>query len=143
MRNASAVDKYSCPVCKNTLTRDEYDSALGILDARQEELAHREEDLQSREVQFESEKATLILEARRAKEKGIEEGRAAEKKRADRALAERREALERQARQLEKKEADFRRQKTELVEKARESLAKGVEQGIECERKRAERLLSG
>ncbi len=112
------IDKYHCPVCKKTLTREEYESALGI---------------------FEKEKARLILEARRAREQGIEEGL----KRAKREMAEEREAVERQRRQLEKRESDFRRQKKELMDKAKLSLERGIEQGIESERKRAERLLSG
>ncbi len=118
----ASTDKYRCPACKKPLSREEYESVLGIL---------------------EDERARLILEARQAKEKGIEEGRAAEKKRAERATAEEREAFERQKRQLEKREADFRRQKHELIEKAKASLEKGIEQGIANERKRTERLLSG
>ncbi len=112
------MDKYRCPVCRKTLTREEYESALGALD---------------------KEKGQLILEAKRAREKGVEEGR----KRAEEAAAGERETIERQKRQLEKREADFRRQKRELIEKAKASLEKGIEQGIESERKRAERLLSG
>lgn len=134
---------YRCPVCSKTLTREEYESALGILDERKEEMERREEDLRSREHDLQNERGKLILEAKRAREKGIEEGRKAEKARADRTMAEQREALERQARQLEKREETFKKQKLELVEKAKASLEKGIEQGIESERKRAERLLSG
>jgi hypothetical protein len=119
------ADKYRCPVCKTTLTREQYQSALGILGAHEEE--------------FEKEKARLILEARRAREKGIEEGR----KHVARVIAEEREAVERQKRQLEKREEEFRRQKKELVDKAKVSLEKGIDQGILSERKRAERLLAG
>lgn len=116
------IDKYRCPVCKKTLTRQQFESALGIV---------------------EEQKAQLILEVRRAKEKGVEEGRVAEKQSGDRAMAEEREALDRQKRQIEKREAEIRRQKKELIERAKASLEKGIEQGIESERKRAERLLSG
>jgi hypothetical protein len=123
------ADKYRCPVCKTPLTHEQYQSALGILGAHEDE--------------FDREKARLILEAKRAREKGIEEGRAAEKKRIDRAMAEEREAVDRQKRQLEKREAGFRRQKKELADKAKASLERGIEQGIVSERKRAERLLSG
>jgi|SRR5581483_3776395 len=129
-------DHFQCPVCRKPLTRQEYESALGIYQARQEELARREEDL-------EKERGRLILQARQARERGIEEGRKAEKKRAEQALAEQREAVERQARQLQKREAAFRRQKDELVEKAKAALAKGIEQGIQSEKKRAERLVAG
>jgi hypothetical protein len=134
---------YRCPVCSKTLTREEYESALGILDERKEEMERREDDLRSREEELQKERGKLILEAKRAREKGIEEGRKAEKVRADRALAEQREALERQARQLEKREETFKKQKLDLVEKAKASLEKGIEQGIQSERKRAERLLAG
>lgn len=138
-----AVDHYICPVCRKALTREEYESALGIYQERQEEVARREHDLQSREDDFQKERARLILEAKRAREKGIGEGRLAEKKRVERAMAEQRESLERRARQLEKSEAEFRRQKSELVEKAKAALEKGIEQGIQNERRRTERLLTG
>jgi hypothetical protein len=135
--------KFLCPVCKTQLTREAYESALGIYEERNEELARREDELKSRESDFQKEKARLILDARRAREKGIEEGRAAEKKRADRTLAADREALARQTRLLASREAAFKKQKSELVEKAKASLGKGIEQGIQNERKRTERLLSG
>lgn len=106
-------EKYRCPLCKNALSRERYESALGILEERQEELQRREEEIQTREDQFEKEKARLLLQAREAREKGVEEGRAAEKKRADRAMAEEREAIARQKRQLDKREAEFRRQKVQ------------------------------
>ncbi len=143
MARKDPMDSYRCPVCKTALSREEYESALGILEERQEELGRREEDLRTREEDLEKERGRLILEAKRAREKGIEEGRKAEKQQAQRALAEQREALQRQARQLGKREEAFRRQKSDLVQKARASLEKGIEQGIESERKRAERLLAG
>jgi hypothetical protein len=143
MAHKTRTRDYVCPVCRKPLTREEYDSALGLYEERQEGLARREEEIETRESDFEKEKARLILEARRAKEKGIEEGREAERKRAARALAAEREAVERQARQLEKREATFRKEKEELLAKAKASMEKGIEQGIQSERKRAERLLAG
>jgi hypothetical protein len=119
------MNRLQCPLCKKQLSRDEYETALGIYE------------------EIEAERTRLTLEAKRAKEKGIEEGRAEEKKRVQRELAEEREALSRQARQLDKREAQFQKEKRELAEKARASLAKGIEQGIENERKRAERLMAG
>lgn len=137
------MNKYICPVCRKTLSREEYESALGIFEERQEELRRREDEIQSREDEFQKEKARLILAAKQAREKGAVEGRAAEKKRLERAMAEEREAFERQKRQLAKREIEFRRQKSELVAKAKASLEKGIEQGSLDERKRAERLMAG
>lgn len=134
---------WHCPVCNTELTRDAYESALGIYEERSEELARREDELQSREADFQKEKAKLILDAKRAKEAGIEEGRATEKKRAERALLAEREAVARKERELAKREAAFRKQKSELVEKAKASLQKGIEQGIGDERRRTERLMAG
>ncbi|MHB0970929.1 MAG: DUF2130 domain-containing protein [Thermoanaerobaculia bacterium] len=134
---------YECPVCATRLTREKYESALGIYEARGEELARREDELKSRENDFQKEKAQLILQAKQAREAGLAEGRAAEKKLAADALASEREGLARQKRELDKREDEFKRQKTELVAKAKASLAEGIEQGIQSEKKRAERLLSG
>lgn len=134
---------YRCPVCKQSLTHEQYESALGIFDERQKELRRRGDELTEREKALDEERGRLILEAKRAREKGLEEGRNAAKQEAQRAMAEQREALQRQARELDKKQEAFRRQKEELVEKAKASLEKGIEQGIASERKRAERLLAG
>ncbi len=141
MAHKTRTRDYFCPVCRKPLTREEYDSALGLYDERQEDLARREKEIETRENDFQKEKARLILEARRAKEKGIEVGREAERKRAARALAAEREAVERRARQVEKREATFHREKEELLAKAKASMEKGIEQGIQSER-RAERLLA-
>lgn len=137
------MDKFHCPVCKTALTKEAYETALGILEERDGELARREEELEQRERDFESEKSTLILKAKEAKQKGIDEGTKAERKRADRAMAEQREDLARQERQLAKRETELKRQKAELIQKAKDALEKGIEQGAQAERKRTERLLAG
>ncbi len=137
------MDKYICPVCKTSLSKEEYESALGILEERDSELARREEDLEEREKDFQREKTQLILKAKSAKQEGIEEGVQTERKRANRALAEKREEIDRQARQLEKREKELKAQKAELIQKAKDALEKGIDQGIQTERKRTERVLAG
>jgi len=137
------MDKFVCPVCRTSLTKDAYESALGILEERDSELVRREEELEQREKEFQSEKSALILKAKEARQKGVDEGTNAERKRAERALAEQREDLARQERQLVKRESELKRQKTELIQKAKDALEKGIEQGVQAERKRTERLLSG
>jgi len=137
------MDKYTCPVCKTSLSKEEYESALGILEERDGELARREEELEEREKDFQREKGQLILKAKNAKQEGTEEGAQAERKKAARALAEKREELDRQARQLKKREKELKQQKAELIQKAKDALEKGIDQGIQSERKRTERLLSG
>jgi len=139
----SHVDKFRCPVCKTFLSKEAYESALGILEERDGELARRESELDEREKDFENEKSALLLKAKEARQKGLEEGAKAERKRAERALAEQREDLARQERQLAKRETELKQQKADLIQKAKDALEKGIEQGMAAERKRTERLLAG
>lgn len=70
------MKSYRCPVCKKSLTKHEYESALGVLDARQKHLEHEKMRLQAQ-----------VRAARAAQARARTEGVRAERERGQRLLA--------------------------------------------------------
>lgn len=81
------MQTYRCPVCKKLLTKREYESALGILQAREVHLKHREAEIRKREAEFRKTKAELRARARIAKREGLDEGKRKERERVGRLMA--------------------------------------------------------
>lgn len=75
---------YRCPVCKKVLTKKEYEAALGIIQAKEAHIKHREEELRQEQQLFRQQKSALIAKARKAKDEGLKEGQRLEKQRAER-----------------------------------------------------------
>ena len=96
---------YRCPVCKKTLTKREYESALGLLEAKQEHLKHQADSLRHQADRLREERATLKEKAKKAKEAALALGKKQERERAERLMAGQRKTitkLEQRIRQLEK-----------------------------------------
>lgn len=96
---------YRCPVCKKVLTKEEYESALGILQAKQAHLKHQADQLRRQTEELKQERASLKQKAKKAKASGIALGQRQEKERAERLMAGQRKTiatLEQRIRQLEK-----------------------------------------
>lgn len=70
------MKKYICPVCKKTLTRKEYEEALGILKEKEKHFEHERAELQKK-----------LKEAKKNEKKAKEEGMKAERARTQRLLA--------------------------------------------------------
>ncbi len=74
---------YRCPVCKKTLSKSEYERALGILGERERHLQHEKGQLQRR-----------LREAQAKEKKAREEGIQAERARAQRLMAGKEKQIE-------------------------------------------------
>lgn len=53
------MNRYICPVCKKTLSKTEYEKALGIWEKRKEHIEHEERKLKEREKQILKQRETL------------------------------------------------------------------------------------
>ncbi len=74
---------YRCPVCKKNLSKSEYESALGIIEAQKKHLKDEQEKLAQQQAALRRERADLKAKAKIAKREGLAEGQRKEKKRAE------------------------------------------------------------
>jgi hypothetical protein len=96
---------YRCPVCKKPLSKTEYESALGIIEAQKKHLKEEQEKLAQQQAALRKERADLKAQAKRAKSEGLAQGRQQEKERAQRLMAGQKKTiakLQERVRQLEK-----------------------------------------
>ncbi len=75
---------YRCPVCKKPLSKKEYESALGIIEAQKKHLKDELERLAQNQATLRRERVELKAKAKKAKQEGLEEGKKKEKERAER-----------------------------------------------------------
>lgn len=96
---------YRCPICKKPLSKKEYESALGIIDAQKKHLKKEQDKLVALQAALRNERAGLKARAKRARSEGLAQGKQQEKERAQRLMAGQNKTitkLQERVRQLEK-----------------------------------------
>ncbi len=78
---------FRCPVCKARLTQKQYESALGILEAREAHMKHREDELKKKTQELQERGAEWKAKAKTARQEGVKQGQREEKNRAERLVA--------------------------------------------------------
>jgi hypothetical protein len=96
---------YRCPVCNKILSKREYESALGIIEAQKQHLREEQEKLTQQLAAIRKERTSLKAQAKKAKLEGLQQGRLQEKGRTDRLMAGQKKTIARlqeRLRQLKK-----------------------------------------